>query len=150
MLFYLRQSNHVLLTNFMRKIPDIIMSIFLNEKGISLHTGFSGFFRGNHSSSNVITRFFQSFNAAAVARRSSVNNVFLQKQPPRVFRKKRENFARSAGKHLCQILFKKQPLELFQKKGILKNFGILTGKHLCQSPFFNRVAGFSLRLSYTA
>ena len=34
----------------------------------------------------------------------------------------------------------KQPLEVFCKKGVLKNFAKLTGKHLCQSLFFNKVA----------
>ena len=34
----------------------------------------------------------------------------------------------------------KQPLEVFCKKGVLKNFAKLTGKYLCQSFFFNKVA----------
>ena len=32
-------------------------------------------------------------------------------------------------------------LEVFCKKGVLKNFAKFTGKHLCQSLFFNKVAG---------
>ena len=32
-------------------------------------------------------------------------------------------------------------LEMFCKKGVLRNFINLTGKHLCQSLFFNKVAG---------
>ena len=39
----------------------------------------------------------------------------------------------------CYI--KKQPPEVFCKKGVLKNFTKFTGKHLCQSLFFNKVAG---------
>ena len=31
--------------------------------------------------------------------------------------------------------------EVFDKKGVLRNFIKFTGKHLCQSLFFNRVAG---------
>ena len=30
-------------------------------------------------------------------------------------------------------------LEVFCKKGVLKNFAKFTGKHLCQSLFFNKV-----------
>ena len=32
-------------------------------------------------------------------------------------------------------------LELFCKKGVLRNFAKFTGKHLCQRLFFNKVAG---------
>ena len=35
----------------------------------------------------------------------------------------------------------KQPLEVFCKKDVLKNFAKSTGKRLCQSLFFNRVVG---------
>ena len=35
----------------------------------------------------------------------------------------------------------KQPLEVFCKKGVLKNFAKFTPKRLCQSLFFNKVAG---------
>ena len=35
----------------------------------------------------------------------------------------------------------KQPLEVFHKKAILKNFVIFTGKHLCWGLFFIKVAG---------
>ena len=34
-------------------------------------------------------------------------------------------------------------LEVFCKKGLLKNFANFTGKHLCQSLFFNENAGLS-------
>ena len=34
-------------------------------------------------------------------------------------------------------------LEVFCRKGILRNFSKFTGKHLCQSLFFNKVAGLS-------
>ena len=33
--------------------------------------------------------------------------------------------------------------EVFCKKGVLRNFAKLAGKHLCQSLFFNKVAGLS-------
>ena len=36
---------------------------------------------------------------------------------------------------------KKQPPEVFYKKGVLRNFAKLTVKYLCQSLFFNKVAG---------
>ena len=36
---------------------------------------------------------------------------------------------------------KKQPPEVFWKKGVLKNFTKFTGKNLCQNLFFNKVAG---------
>ena len=39
----------------------------------------------------------------------------------------------------------KQPLDVFYKKGVFKNFTKFAGKHLCQSFFFNKVAGVSLR-----
>ena len=35
---------------------------------------------------------------------------------------------------------KKQPLELFYKKGVLKSFAKFTGKHLRRSLIFNKVA----------
>ena len=35
----------------------------------------------------------------------------------------------------------KQSLEVFCKKGVLKNFAKFTEKHLCQSLFFNKNAG---------
>ena len=36
---------------------------------------------------------------------------------------------------------KKQPPEVFYKKGVVKNFENLTRKHMYQSPFFNKLAG---------
>ena len=33
-------------------------------------------------------------------------------------------------------------LEVFCRKGVLRNFAKFTGKHLCQILFFNKVAGF--------
>ena len=39
---------------------------------------------------------------------------------------------------------KKQPPEVFCKKGGLRNFAKFTGKNLCQSLFFNKVAGLRL------
>ena len=35
----------------------------------------------------------------------------------------------------------KQPLEVFYKKAVLRNFAILTGKCLCWNPAFNKVVG---------
>ena len=39
-----------------------------------------------------------------------------------------------------------QPLEVFHEKGVLRNFAKFAGKHLCQSLFFNKVAGRGLHL----
>ena len=36
---------------------------------------------------------------------------------------------------------KQQPLEVFCKKAVFKNFAKVTGKHLCRSLFFNKVPG---------
>ena len=45
----------------------------------------------------------------------------------------------------CNCISKqKQSLEVFCKKGALRNFAKFTGKHLCQSIFFNKVAGLRL------
>ena len=38
-------------------------------------------------------------------------------------------------------------LELFRKKGVLRNFTKFTGKHLCQGLFFNKVAGLRQALT---
>ena len=43
----------------------------------------------------------------------------------------------------------KQPLEMFFRKSVLKNFAIFTGKHLCWCLFFNKVAGLSKKDSNT-
>ena len=40
----------------------------------------------------------------------------------------------------------KQPLEVFCKKGVLRNLAKFTGKHFCQGLFFNKVAGLKKRL----
>ena len=37
--------------------------------------------------------------------------------------------------------FRSSRLEVFCRKGVLRNFAKFTGKHLCQSLFFNKVAG---------
>ena len=39
----------------------------------------------------------------------------------------------------------KQPPKVFYKKGFLKNFAKIAGKRLCQSLFFNKVAGLRHR-----
>ena len=39
-----------------------------------------------------------------------------------------------------KVSLQKQPLELFYKKGVLKNFAKLTEKQLLQGLFFNTVA----------
>ena len=36
---------------------------------------------------------------------------------------------------------KKQLLQVFYEKGVLKHFAKFPGKHLCQIPFFNKVSG---------
>ena len=38
---------------------------------------------------------------------------------------------------------KKQPPEVFCKKGFLRNFANFTGNHLCQSFFFNKIPGLA-------
>ena len=42
--------------------------------------------------------------------------------------------------------FKSSRPELCFKKGILGNFAKFAGKHLCQSLFFNKVAGLIMQL----
>ena len=42
--------------------------------------------------------------------------------------------------------FRNSRLDIFYKKGVLKNFAKFTGKHLYQSLLFNKVAGLSLIL----
>ena len=37
--------------------------------------------------------------------------------------------------------YRRNRLEVFCKKGVLRNFEKFTGKHLCQSLLFNKVAG---------
>ena len=39
--------------------------------------------------------------------------------------------------------YRSSRLEVFFKKGVLRNFAKFTEKHLCQSLFFNKVAGLS-------
>ena len=41
------------------------------------------------------------------------------------------------------IKIEMQPPEMFCKKGVPKNFAKFAGKHLCQGLFFNKVAGLS-------
>ena len=40
-----------------------------------------------------------------------------------------------------QLKDRSSHLEVFCKKGVLRNFAKFTGKHLCQRLFFNKVAG---------
>ena len=43
----------------------------------------------------------------------------------------------------CQnTQYKKQPRDIFGKKGVIKNFAKFKRKHLCQSLFFNKTAAF--------
>ena len=42
--------------------------------------------------------------------------------------------------------FRSSRLEVFSRKGVLRNFAKFTGKHLCQSLFFNKVAGLEFFL----
>ena len=44
------------------------------------------------------------------------------------------------------LFFKSSRLEVFCKKGVIRNFAKFTGKHLCQSLFFNKVASLDLQL----
>ena len=48
-------------------------------------------------------------------------------------------FQRSSDKEPRCV--KKQLLQVFYEKGVLKNFAKFPGKHLCQIPFFNKVSG---------
>ena len=41
--------------------------------------------------------------------------------------------------HVSRI--QKQPPKVFYKKGVLRNFAKLAGRHLCQGLFFNKFAG---------
>ena len=43
----------------------------------------------------------------------------------------------------------KQPPEVFFKKVVLRNFLKFTGKHLCQNLYFNKVAGYFLKMQPT-
>ena len=42
----------------------------------------------------------------------------------------------------------KQPPKVFYKKRFLKNFAKFTGRYLCQSLFLNKVAGFRVLQSF--
>ena len=39
------------------------------------------------------------------------------------------------------FIYRSSRLEVFCRKGVLRNFAKFTGKHLCQKLFFNKVAG---------
>ena len=43
------------------------------------------------------------------------------------------------------VFYRSSCLEIFCRKGFLRNFAKFTGKHLCQSLFFTKVAGLRLR-----
>ena len=45
----------------------------------------------------------------------------------------------------CSIPIQKQPPKVFRKKGVLRNFAKLAGKHLCQRLIFDQVAGLRLQ-----
>ena len=47
---------------------------------------------------------------------------------------------------LAFVRAKKQPAEVFYKKGVLKNFTKLTGKYLCQSLLINKAPAHRLQL----
>ena len=49
--------------------------------------------------------------------------------------------SRQRHPNLKRGIFRSRRLEVFFKKGALRNFAKFTGKHLCQSLFFNKVAG---------
>ena len=44
--------------------------------------------------------------------------------------------------NILRKYFKNQPLEVFCKKGVFKNFAEFLGKHPCRGLFFNQVASF--------
>ena len=44
-------------------------------------------------------------------------------------------------RRVLRLSFQKQPLEVFCKKGVLRNFEKLIKRQLCQSLYFNKVAG---------
>ena len=48
------------------------------------------------------------------------------------------------------LIARSSRLEVFYKKGVLKNFSKFTGKHLCQSLFFDKVAGLRPFLQNTS
>ena len=45
------------------------------------------------------------------------------------------------GECFSEVVFQKQPLEVFCKKVVLRNFAKFTGKYLCHGLFFNKVVG---------
>ena len=57
-----------------------------------------------------------------------------------------EQITRRCSVKKCSNTFQKQPLELFFKKTVLKNFAILTGKHLCRSFFSHKNAALTLAI----
>ena len=48
---------------------------------------------------------------------------------------------RELSKKLDLSNHRNSDIQVFGKKGVLKDFAKFTGKHLCQSLFFNEVAG---------
>ena len=52
-----------------------------------------------------------------------------------------ELLANSAVVCIVTLCFQKQPIELFYKKSVLRNFTKFTGKPLCHGLFFNKAAG---------
>ena len=50
------------------------------------------------------------------------------------------------GCRILRYIKRKQPAEVFYKKGVLKNFIKFTGKYLHQSLFFNKVTGLPATL----
>ena len=51
-----------------------------------------------------------------------------------------------AQKLFCMIIRHRSSLQVFRKKGVLKDLAKFTGKHLYQILSFNKVAGLSLQL----
>ena len=48
----------------------------------------------------------------------------------------------------CQnTQYKKQPRDIFGKKGVIKNFAKFKRKHLCQSLFFNKKETLAKKIS---
>ena len=81
-----------------------------------------------------------------VAINFGIKNV-LKKFVPVVYILEKTFFLQLLLLKIFECFLQKQPLEVFYKKGVLKNFAKFIGKHLCQSLFFNKVAGLPFKQS---
>ena len=67
---------------------------------------------------------------------------FIMSKSDQIYFKNLSVFTHHKIFEVCLTIFSR--LEVFCKKGVLKNLAKLTGKHLCWSLFFNKVAGLRL------